>query len=291
VRHELNHLRPTAIFLILCSLSSSQLCGIATSVNQPSIGLEEFRWTSFPLSVFIDTSENARSSYVTTIREALDTWEASLWEYKTTYNDTTLPIVNFAFYVSGINSSQAYDATVVFEAEEMPTGSRVVGLTNLNWDPVTHAPQPPLIVNITTYQATASDEFVKNVAMHEFGHVLGLDHADSSDTSNGPELMYSESAIYGTVYPSTLDAYALSRLYNSRYGRPVQLPTSIPYELLTAGNPPPNIIPIPWQKLLPYLLILAGIGIIAAAVFATLNRSGRKPRPQETEVPKPPEQI
>lgn len=277
--------------LILCSSLNFPLWSIAASASRPSIGLEEFRWSSFPLSVLVDTKENAKSSYTGAIRDALDTWEASLWEYKSTYNDTTLPIVNFALYVSGINSSQAYDVIVTFEPNEMPLGSRVVGLTNLDWDPVIHAPQPPLIVNITTYQATASDEFVKNVGMHEIGHVLGLDHADSSDTSNGPELMYSESAIYGTVYPSTLDAYAFSKLYSGRYGQRIQLPTSLPYELLTAGNPPSSIIPFPWQRLLPYLLILAGIGIIAAAVFAAVIRSGRKPTPQETEVPKPPEQI
>lgn len=286
-----SHLRQVMLTLILCSFLSFPLWSTAASASQPLIGLEEFRWSTFPLSVFVDANENAKSSYVSALREALDTWEASLWEYKTTYNDTTLPIVSFALYVSGVNSSQVYDVTVAFEAEEMPPGSRVVGLTNLDWDPITHVPQQPLIVNITTYQATASDEFVKNVAMHEFGHVLGLDHADSSDTSNGPELMYSESAIYGTVYPSTLDAYALSRLYRGRYGQRIQLPTSIPYELLTAGSPPPSTIPFPWQRLLPYLFILAGIGIIAAAAFVTLNRSGRKPKPQETEVPKPPEQM
>jgi len=126
--------------------------------------------------------------------------------------------------------------------------------------------------------------------MHEIGHVLGLDHARSSETLDGHELMNAVSSNYETVYPSTLDAYGVNGLYAGKYGQTIQLPDSIPYKMLTNGNPPPSaFVPMTWDRLLPYVLIVLGIVILGVVVKiatnaikfkeATEDRTSLPPRP------------
>ena len=96
--------------------------------------------------------------------------------------------------------------------------------------------------------------FVKNIAMHELGHALGLGHASSQMTSDAPELMYYTSSPDTLLYPSTLDLYGLDMLYQDNFGDEVVLlgeqggesisaddlaerAGTINYEILTAVSP------------------------------------------------------
>jgi hypothetical protein len=184
------------------------------------------------------------------------------------------------------NSTTNYDVLISFAPDKIPPGPNTVGLTTYSWDLTTHQPVPPITINITTDSGTASTLFVKNIAMHEFGHALGLGHANSQNTLNGPELMYYASSKSQIVYPSTLDVYGLTQVYNGSYGQTVYLPSDIPYVMLAEGDiPPPQIIP--WEdyrKYTPLLIVL----FLVVVVAAILGQVSREKKPQDLQPPPSP---
>ena len=252
----------------------------SAAATLPSIDLEGFRWNSFPLRVLVDMNAWSTPDYAAAVHEALDDWLRSIWNYTSSFNDTSLTMIRFAFYVSDINRTDNYNALVTFAAGEIITGSETVGLTTARWNNQTHEPISPVTVNITTYSATASHLFVRNVAMHEFGHMLGLGHASSQNTVNGPELMYYVSSRNGILFPSTLDVYGLTLLYRGMYDQTVQLPADIPYKVLSEGTVPPAT-PNFWENLPPYMPLLVAIAAILV-LAPILLRMRRKSKPEQT---------
>ena len=254
--------------------------------NEDSIALEEFRWTKFPVKVLVDMNQWTQPEYAVAVREALDSWIKSVWNYTNAYNSTLLTKINYLFYQNNVNSTTNYDVFISFAADKIPPGPNTVGLTTYSWDLTTHSPVPPITINITTYSGTASTLFVKNIAMHEFGHALGLGHANSQNTLNGPELMYYASSKTQIVYPSTLDVYGLTQVYNGNYNQTVDLPPSIPYVMLAEGDiPPPQIIPLEdYRKYTPLLIVLFLVIIVAAV----LGLVGREKKPEDLQPPPPP---
>jgi len=263
----------------------------SAAATLPSINLEGFRWNSFPLRVLVDMNAWSTKDYAVAVREALDDWLRSIWNYTSSFNDTSLTMIRFAFYVSDINRTDNYNALVTFAASEISPNSETIGLTTAQWNPQTHEPISPVTVNITTYSATATHLFVRNVAMHELGHMLGLGHASSQNTLDGPELMYNISSRNRILSPSTLDIYGLTTLYRGMYDQTVQLPAYIPYKMLSEGTVPPFTSDF-WKNLPTYVPLLAAIVVILVLVPILLNR-GRKNKLERTEqeIPQPPEDV
>lgn len=276
------------VLLVGCASSAGKSMLVQSSV---SIALEEFGWTSFPLRVLVDVNQWSVPDYAVAIREALDDWMISIWNYTQTFNDTSLPAVSYVFYVSSINATQGYDVLVTFTPDRIPPGSSIVGLTTYEYEPVTHEPISPITINVTTSSATASSLFVKDIVMHEFGHALGLGHASSSSTLNGPELMYYTSSKNEVVYPSTLDVYGLTELYKGFFNQSVQLPSDVPYVMLTEGTVPlPTVTPPAsslWEDFKPYLPIIVVLLLLIVAAIV-LARIGKEKSPEEPAQPLPP---
>jgi len=236
--------------------------------------------------VLVDMNQWTQPEYAVAVHEALDDWIKSIWNYTNTYNDTSLSRVNYLFYLNDVNSTANYDVLISFARYNIPPGTNTVGLTTYSWDLATHQPVPPITINITTNSGAATTLFIKNIAMHEFGHALGLGHALPQNTSNGPELMYYSSSKSQTVYPSTLDVYGLTQVYNGSYSQTVDLPLSIPYVMLAEGDiPPPQIIPLEdYRKYTPLLIVLFLVIIVAAV----LGLVGREKKPEDLQPPPPP---
>jgi hypothetical protein len=296
--HSNNRLLVILTISVLILASTAQAFNLTKQVSAAySIELEEFRWNAFPLTVLVTMNQWGTIEYAENLHQALDDWIASIWNYTQSYNDTSLTVIDYTFYLQGVNSTSDPDVVVSFNKSEMPPHSGIVGLTVYSYDDVSHMPQRPITVNLTTYSATASDLFVKDVFMHEFGHVLGLGHASSSITSNGPELMYESSSNDQQVYPSTLDVYALSVLYaSSKYSQVIQLPADIQYQMLIGGNVP-SVITRLWDTYKKYLPLIALVLIIVIVALLIVMTSRRRPyqekqqQPAPPRPPPPPEQI
>lgn len=263
---------------------------VASSFGSPaSIATEDFRWSAnrFPLKVLVDMNQWSTLDYAIAVHEALNSWVHSIWNYTNTYG-ANLPNINYKFYMSSVNATSNYDVFITFSLDEM--GSGVVGLTSSQWNPATHEPIAPIIINVTTYQGSIYALFVKNVAMHEFGHALGLGHADSQTTSNGPELMYPRSTKDQITYPSTLDIYALTKLYQGYYGQQVQLPSTIPYVMLSDGSvlsPSFTIWDTYSQDLIIIAILLLAL-VIVLAIWRTSRKPEQPPEPPPIETPQNP---
>jgi hypothetical protein len=106
-------------------------------------------------------NEWSAPEYDVAVREALDSWVKSIWNYTHTYNDTSLAMINYLFYVSNVNATPNYDVYVTFTANKMPPDSNTVGLTTYRWDAFTHEPIPPITINITTYSGGVDNFFVE----------------------------------------------------------------------------------------------------------------------------------
>jgi hypothetical protein len=208
-----------------------------TNTGAPTIELYDFQWNTFPLKVLVDLNEWSVDEYALAVRSAIDSWVTSIWNYTQTYTNITLAF-HYNYYVSNVNATDNYDILITFSQNEIEQNE--VGLTTFRWDARTHEPITPFIITITSYSATADTIFITNVAMHEFGHALGLGHANFPETTNGPELMYLTSSHTQSVYPSTLNIYGLSRLYSGNYAETVFLPFTIPYLMIAQGNIPPQ---------------------------------------------------
>lgn len=238
-----------------------------------SIVLGSFRWTTFPLKVLVDMNQWSLPSYAAAVREAVDNWMKSIWNYTHSYNDTSLSMIRYVFFVSNINKT-GYDVLISFAPNEIAPPSNAVGLTTAKWNTETHEPLEPVIINITTYSATADTLFVRNIAMHEFGHALGLGHAYQQNTQDGPELMYRVSSRNQFLYPSTLDVYGLTLLYKGQFEQDATLPSDIPYIMLAEGTVPPPTVDF-WEPIRPYLPLLLA-ALVTLIIIATVWNLKRK---------------
>jgi hypothetical protein len=106
-------------------------------------------------------------------------------------------------------------------------------------------------------------------------------------TLNGPELMYPASSKDQIVYPSTVDVYGLTALYEGKYNMDVELPSEIPYVMLAQGE-----VTLPqtdlWESYKKYIPVTAALLLLIAAV-AVIAYANKSKRPEPLEPPPPPQ--
>jgi hypothetical protein len=108
----------------------------------------------------------------------------------------------------------------------MPFG--VQGCTHLRWDDADNITMALIFLDTSGLTSSGSSHEPIFLALHEFGHALGLPDYPSSSSSPCPfeDLMC---LYYPDEYPSTLDLYALHQLAAGIRATDIFLPPYIPY--------------------------------------------------------------
>ncbi|MGQ9469562.1 MAG: matrixin family metalloprotease [Nitrososphaerales archaeon] len=261
--------------------------------SNPSIKMLGTGWPKASLNILVIPQSDKpwfKESYIADIRKGLDQWRNSIFMFTYLYGYSYLNKFNFNFYVFGINATNHYDVFVEFKERN----ETYAGYTWDYWDYRGSTYRSEITIYCITKGHQMTDEDMMSVFTHEFGHALGLDHANQQRLPDGEyELMYSTT---NTLFPSTLDLYALALNYQwldeggfSYANGIVTLPPSIPYrivkgfdtemtELLIQINKTHEIISNLQQQITLLYLAIPFLIIIPFLLGLIIGRLSTKPK-------------
>jgi len=221
------------VFVLLVLLLAPLICldsaSTAHAASTVAIPTEGGTWTNPTITILI-TPQPAQTwfkpSYTFDVSHAMSRWAESIVVYTDAYGSNYLRKLNFVTCISGVNDTLCGSPDIQIRfIQSFGVQSSGLGLTEVRVQPSSALFQAPTITTLAAYDPTnttqLTDTDMVNIASHEFGHALGLDHASVSATDDGTfELMFLS---YGQAVgnsanrleaPSTLDLYALSYIYS-----------------------------------------------------------------------------
>ncbi len=302
--------------LIVLLFSSPALLQATTAQTVASMPTEGGVWTNPNLTIVINpaTSTWYKQSYSTDAAYAVQRWSESIIVFTDSYGNNYLRQLTFNVYINNtVNGPVPSNPNVKISfVQNFPPPNRpALGVTQTRINTDNHF-QTPITMRLAAQSPDGlnqlTDNDMTNIATHEFGHALGLDHPNTSTTDdNYLELMASEynlpvgSTTNPLEAPSTLDLYALATIYSWLQTSPtltgpgpeatsITLPASIPY---TAVYPYPeqiNALKTSLNQANQRILILAIIIIILLALTITLGvMLTRRKTPVPTPIFTPPQ--
>ena len=167
-----------------------------------------------------------KESYTYDVNHAIGRWAKSIITYTDSYGSYYLRKLNFTTCISGVNDTLCGTPNIRVQfIQSFGSQSAGLGLTSVRIQQNSGIFVAPTITTLAVYDPTnttqLTDTDMINIASHEFGHALGLNHATLYVTGDGTfELMFLS---YGQAVgnprnsleaPSTLDIYALSYVYD-----------------------------------------------------------------------------
>jgi hypothetical protein len=179
------------------------------------------RWASHVITVQVPPSP--RLLYNATIN-AMDSWNnGQLWFTQTYF--TGAPTYTFSLSTNGVVEVEFLDMsneTSVGEAQLMPwplSGKVIEGaIVKL-----------PTAFNGANFTSPLYMSWLTALAIHEFGHVLGLGHPQIPDIMNGT---------VNSFFLSTLDLYAVHVLADGQVPDSITLPSNIPFTYVSGSAIP-----------------------------------------------------
>jgi hypothetical protein len=259
----------------------------------PIIEVGGYLWNRTTISVLIVSNNQSdwTAGLVNSTIRAIDDWNTAITYFATNYSGFSyLSAVNLQIQVSNQTESN-FDVYVNF-SETVASGNQdAIGATTTS--PYSNGTIQKCIITIATESrySTLTQKDIQSVAAHEFGHVLGIGHSNSSN-----DLMYPLFDVYGSDYGiSTLDMYGVANAFQwiINPDQPVpstkqelSLPTNITYEYIALAQPAPQAITDnPIVKALeilsnilltPYILLMIASGILLLILIELFFRRARK---------------
>jgi len=243
----------------------------------PAIDILGLSWSKTSLTVQIVRASYVPSAdYYTAVENAFVAWDQALAAFGSQYGYPYLS--QFSFSTSIVSAaSTGYDITVEFTSATAVAGGEIGQAT------ISYMGGTILSVKITLYlyvsgRGTLTPTDIYNIALHEIGHALGLNHAAQSTTTNGPEVMYPYYSFPGyAMSPTTLDAYALAKVYawlstgvySTVAAQTVYLPSTIPYKEISVQVAP--LTPLYRVTVLSPVNLVVGSGLYPQGATVTLR--------------------
>jgi len=201
----------------------------AHAATGAEIPTEGGTWTNPTITIVITPASNMpwfKASYTYDVNYAIARWAKSIIAYTDAYGSYYLRKLSFVTCVSGVNDTSCGTPNIRVQfIQSFGSQSAGLGLTSVRIQQNSGIFVAPTTTTLAAYDPTnttqLTDTDMINIASHEFGHALGLNHATVSVTDDGTfELMFLS---YGQAVgnprnsleaPSTLDMYALANIYD-----------------------------------------------------------------------------
>jgi len=215
--------------ILLVPIICADFASNAQAASAASIPTEGGTWADPTITIVINPQLAQpwfKASYSVDVGRAISRWAESIIVYTDASGSNFLRKLSFLTYVAG-NQSLPANPDIQVNFIQSFGSTQALGLTDLRISKtgnvgIFQAPATTtLAANDPTSAIQLTDTDMINIASHEFGHALGLDHATASVADDGTfELMYKS---YGQAVgnlrntleaPSTLDLYALSYVYD-----------------------------------------------------------------------------
>ncbi|MBI2543424.1 MAG: matrixin family metalloprotease [Candidatus Aenigmarchaeota archaeon] len=135
------------------------------------------RWNHFPLTVYIDTSflDESNKGYANNVRDAMRNWESSTSNL-VTFQEITNPDADITIEWVSKLSEKSLDTI----------GDTKLTFVNVSNVGIIHDAKIELLIKSGSKKLNSNDMI--NLALHEIGHALGLEHAEDETNIMYPVL-------------------------------------------------------------------------------------------------------
>ncbi|MCW3999619.1 MAG: matrixin family metalloprotease [Candidatus Bathyarchaeota archaeon] len=287
-------MKPLVIFAIVLLVTPVFLVQAQSPQGTANLDISTIRWNKSALDIQIIEASNEswwQPEFLNATTNTLANWKSAIDFFTEKYPDYSyLSSLTFDFTVSQ-QATDGYDVYFIF-AQTIPHENNLV-LGRTTTYPTSSNNIDHCVITLATTSQTLSfnTDGMMNVAMHEFGHALGLGHSNSTD-----DLMYpSNDLIFSENQISTLDLYGLAILFNwLNEGSPptpqtntITLPADIVFEYapVSKGSPAPQDDPLSFlaaavafvkENTVTLLIIAAAICFLVALAIVLMTKMPRR---------------